>query len=407
MKPAGDDMKRKLFAAAVMAGTGVSAAPADPVFKPIVDMRLRYENVEQRGFARDADAVTARVRAGADIRILPATRLLIEGEGTLALVERYNSTTNRKTLFPVVADPETIELNRLQIQNKSIPGTTLTGGRQRIALDDQRFVGAVGFRDNEQTFDAARIETAPIKNLKIDLTYAWSNRTIFGVDSPIERIHGDNVFANVAYTTELGTLSGFGYWIDQDARTRRQFSSQTYGVRFAGKYALSKTAALTYALSYARQRDAYDNPVRYGADYGLAEIGVTTGGLGLGAGYEVLGADDGRAGSSFQTPLATLHKFQGWADKFLVTPANGIRDAYASAGYTLTKVGPFASIGILAVYHDYRSDRAGLHYGDEVDVQLLARFGKRTTAILKLADYNAKSFATDTRKLWATVEYVF
>jgi hypothetical protein len=134
---------------------------------------------------------------------------------------------------------------------------------------------------------------------------------------------------------------------------------------------------------------------------------VTTGGLGLGAGYEVLGADDGRAGSSFQTPLATLHKFQGWADKFLVTPANGIRDAYASAGYTLTKVGPFASIGILAVYHDYRSDRAGLHYGDEVDVQLLARFGKRTTAILKLADYNAKSFATDTRKLWATVEYVF
>ena len=46
----------------------------------------------------------------------------------------------------------------------------------------------------------------------------------------------------------------------------------------------------------------------------------------IGGGYEVLGADDGAALTSFQTPLATLHKFQGWADKFLTTPPNGIRE---------------------------------------------------------------------------------
>ena len=400
-------MKHQIFAAALLTATGATAAPKDPAFKQIIDLRLRYENVEQAGFARDADALTARVRAGADIRILPATRVLVEGEATLAIIERYNSTTNGKRLFPTVADPQTIELNRLQIQNKSIAGTTLTGGRQRINLDDQRFVGSVGFRDNEQTFDAVRIETVPVKNLKIDVTYAISNRTIFGIDSAIAHIPGDNVFANVAYTTKIGTLTGFGYWIDQDRATRRQFSSRTFGGRFAGKYALGKTTALTYALSYARQTAANDNPVRYSADYALAEAGFSAGGFVAGAGYEVLGADGGRPGSSFQTPLATLHKFQGWADKFLVTPANGIRDAYGSAGYTVKNVGPFASVGVLAVYHDFRSDRAGQHYGDEINVQLLAKVGGRTTAILKYAEYNAKSFATDTRKLWATVEYVF
>ena len=49
------------------------------------------------------------------------------------------------------------------------------------------------------------------------------------------------------------------------------------------------------------------------------------------------GADKGAPFTSFQTLLATLHKFQGWADKFLTTPPNGIRDLYGSAGYTLKK----------------------------------------------------------------------
>ncbi len=306
----------------------------------------------------------------------------------------------------MVPDPQNIEINRLQIQNRSIAGTTLTAGRQRINLDDQRFVGAVSFRQSEQTFDAARIETAPVKNLKIDLTYAWKDNTIFGVDSPIAHINGNNVFANVAYVTPIGTLTGFGYWVDQDAPTRQQFSSVTYGARFAGKYAFNKTASATYALSYAYQQQAFDNPFTYDADYYLADGALAFGGLGVGAGYEVLGASSGKAFTSFQTPLATLHKFQGWADKFLTTPGNGIRDLYGSAGYTAKSVGPFASIGALAIYHDFKSDRAGQQYGREIDLQLLAKFQKYAFT-LAYADYNADSFATDTKKLWVSVDYVF
>ncbi len=37
---------------------------------------------------------------------------LIEGEGVIALAHGYNDGTNGKTLYPLVVDPENIELNR-------------------------------------------------------------------------------------------------------------------------------------------------------------------------------------------------------------------------------------------------------------------------------------------------------
>ena len=118
----------------------------------------------------------------------------------------------------------------------------------------------------------------------------------------------------------------------------------------------------------------------------------------------MLGADGGVALTSFQTPLATLHKFNGWADKFLVTPPNGLRDAYATAGYGKPKLLGLDSLGVLAMWHDYRSDRLSQHYGSEIDAQIVAKC-KRYTFTLKLADYDAKAFATDTRKIWAQVEW--
>lgn len=392
--------------ALLLAGATAAQAAAEPDFKPIIDMRLRYEGVEQADFTRQADALTLRVRAGFDLKVAPATRILIEAEGLLGINNNFNSTTNGNILFPVVADPQTIEFNRLQIQNKSLPNTTLTAGRQRINLDDQRFIGSVAFRQNEQTFDAFRVETSPVKNLRFDVTYAWSNRTIFGLDSPIARINGDNVFAQAIYATPIGTLTGFGYWIDQDAPTRQQFSSATYGARFMGKQPLGKTSSIGYILSYAHQQDAFENPRDYSTDYYLAEATLNLGGAAIGGGYEVLGASSGAAFTSFQTPLSTLHKFQGFADKFLTTPGNGIRDAYGSAGYTVKNVGPFDSIAAIAVYHDFQSDRASQHYGSEINLRLTAKIAKYLLE-LRYADYTADSFAVDTKKLWLSVDYVF
>ena len=394
-------------------GMGLASAPAlaNPItLKPLIDARLRYEHVKQDAIIRDADAVTVRLRTGFEAKTGDFA-FLAESEAVLAIDGHYNSGLNGRTAFPIVPDPQNVELNRLQLQYRGLPRTVVTVGRQRINRDDQRFVGSVGWRDNEQTFDAARVEWSGIKNLKADVTYAWSDRTIWGVDggsrfgpARYQAIGGDNVFANLAVATKLGTLTGFAYLVDQDEALVRKNSSQTYGVRFAGTHPFGPALKLSYALSYARQSDYRGNANDFAADYYSADLGLDVHAFKAGGGYEVLGADTGVTLTSFQTPLATLHKFNGWADKFLVTPTNGLRDLYGSVGYGWKTVGPFDAIALTAAYHRFNSDRLSQHYGDEMDAQLVLK-RKRTTFLIKYADYRADRFATDTRKLWLSLEW--
>jgi Alginate export len=403
-------------AAPLLALAGLVSTPAlaGPVkLKPLIDARLRIEGVSQAATPalRDASAITARVRAGVEAST-KTWSVLVEGEGTLALDENYNSFLNGRTAFAAVADPQNIELNRAQIQYRGLPKTIVTVGRQRINLDDQRFVGAAAWRQNEQTFDAVRVEWSGVKNLKVDLTYAWRDRTIWGVDGIGARpqsIGGDNVFANVGWKHKYGLLTGFAYVVDQDDAAVQGFrlSSQTYGARYAATYPLSKAVKLAVTASYGRQSDYGRNPNRYRADYGLGELALEAKGFRLTGGYEVLGSSGGTALTSFQTPLATLHKFNGWADKFLTTPPNGLRDAYASIGYTKAKPTAFLdSIAALAAVHDFTSDRLSQGYGREVDLQLVAK-RRRTTFMLKYADYSARGFAADTRKFWGSIEWAY
>jgi hypothetical protein len=128
----------------------------------ILDARLRYEVVAQDGFAKDAQAFTLRTRLGYETPAWRGFRGLIEGENITALSDDYNSTTNGKTSVPTVADPEVTQLNRAQI---SWTGTDadVVAGRQRIILGNARFVGNVGFRQTEQTFEAVRIGLRPTR----------------------------------------------------------------------------------------------------------------------------------------------------------------------------------------------------------------------------------------------------
>jgi hypothetical protein len=160
---------------------------------PSLDGRVRYELVDQANTLQQADAVTLRLRPGLTFATDPSLSLLVEGEGTFAMLEDYNSTVNGKTGFGAVPDPQNLEVNRLQLQYKS-KALTLTAGRQRINLDDQRFVGAVAWRQNEQTFDAVRGE-GKLGPVVLDATYAWSQRTVFGVDAgPRRAFNGGYVF---------------------------------------------------------------------------------------------------------------------------------------------------------------------------------------------------------------------
>ncbi|MEY4270511.1 MAG: hypothetical protein RLZZ58_1727 [Pseudomonadota bacterium] len=408
-------MRKPLTFALLSTAALASPALAQEIkLKPIIEARLRYENVDQAGVAVEADAVTLRMRGGVEAK-RGVFAILVEAEGTLALVEDYNSGVNGKA-GPVIADPENVELNRAQIQFTGLPKTVITAGRQRINLDDQRFVGAVGWRQNEQTFDAVRAEWSGIKGVKADVTYAWSQRTIWGVDGFGARksaVDGDNIFVNVGYKGKTFGVTGFAYFADLDEAVVQNFrlSSKTFGLRANAVVPVGK-AKLNLVASYAVQSDYHNNPNNSSADYLLGEAMLDISGFKLTAGYEVLGADNGAALSSFQTPFATLHKFNGTADKFLITPPNGLRDLYAGAAYAFAKVKALPGLNAAVTWHQFKSDRLSLNYGTEWNAQIGMKFGKKLTGLIKYADYSSTGtvdFAgdADTRKLWAQLDYAF
>lgn len=399
-----------IFATAASLAVAGTACAQEVTLKPIAETRLRYEQADQAGLATEtSDALTIRARAGLSASSGGFSAMVV-GQGTLAAIDDYYDGLNGAATRPIIADPENIALYIAQLQYKT-KAVTLTGGRQRIVLDDERFVGNVAFRDNGQTFDAVRAELTPAKGLKLDLSYVWSVRTIWGFQGRGARqqaVGGDTILANISYATPVGALTGFAYLVDQDEAAMQGYrlSSQTYGVRLAGAQPLAKAAKLSYQLSYARQSDYHRNPNSYSADYWLADLTLDVKGWKLNAGYEVLGATSGTPLTSFQTPLGTNFKFQGWADKFLTTPANGIRDLYVGGGYGWKQLGPLTGVSMQAVWHRFDSDRLDQHYGDEINLIASAKV-KKTALSVRYARYEAKTMATDTQKLWVQADWAY
>jgi hypothetical protein len=397
----------------------------------LADLRLRYEAVSQDPppalLTHDAGAVTLRGRLGFETGKAWNTSLLVEGEFVGSLDGHYrvdNSVPVRDINYPVIADASAHELNRAQLSNTSLPGTTLTLGRQRINLDDQRFIGASGWRQNEQTFDALRVVNRSVSNLTLDATWANRVQRVFGLDSPQGVYKGSMVLANAGYQIGLHKLTAFGYWLDLDplriivgpgvtaatatALNPARGDTATYGLRATGEKRLARVK-LGYALSWASQSDYGANTLQLSNHYWLAELSGTYKAFTLSLGEESL---QGNGTVGFSTPLATLHKFQGWADKFLTTPANGLDDRYAGLAAQFKGVAGLDTLALSAVWHDYRSERLDLGYGGEWDGQLVGKW-RRFTGTLKYANYaTGRDSATvagfgDTRKFWAQLEYLW
>jgi hypothetical protein len=399
--------KRGLVAGAAGAMLAASGAPAAETFGAalregdlIIDVRSRYEGVEQGGFGAEADALTNRLRAGFQTASWKNTEFLVEGVVIDDLVDDYDSTVNGNTQYPVVPDPADVAaINRAAIVNKSLDRTTLTFGRQRLSHDDQRFLGNVGWRQFEQTFDGLRAQWRASK-VMLDLSYATQVNRIFGPDSPQGKWEGEFVLASAAQTLPIGTLTVFDYYLNVDGSAAN--SSNTLGAKLIGSKPIGNLTG-TYAVAFSRQSEAGANTADLDAHYSLLEAGLSFAKLGVALGQELLGGDGVTA---FSTPLATLHAFQGWADKFLGTPATGIEDRYVKVAYPFPKGGPFMSIAALAFFHDFTADVGGADLGEEIDLQLVART-ERMAFTLKYADYRAAALYTDTEKLWLSVDYAF
>lgn len=403
-------MKRRYlvwFAAGAQA-VAPAAGAQEITLTPLAEARMRLEDVEQDDLPLGSTAVTTRVRTG--VRAAAGDwSALVQAQGTLSLGGRYFDGLEGDTRRPTIADPQNIALYRAQLSFTRADRLAITAGRQVLELADQRFVGSAQFRQNAQTFDAVRTQWSPLPRLSADLTYAWSVRTVNGIDGRGARqraVDGGNFFALLGYRSPVGTVTGFAYLVDQNEAPVQQYrlSSQSYGLRFSGTRAFAPAWSASYAAQWSRQSDYKRNPNDYRADEWMLETTVARKAISATLGYEVLGASRGAPFTSFQTPLAAIFKFQGWADKFATTPPDGVRDLYAGAAGSWKRSGVVKAWGVQAMWHRFDSDRLIRHYGDEWNLLASATIA-RTTFSARFASYDADRFSADTRKFWLSADW--
>jgi len=367
-----------------------------------LNLRYRYEDVDQDGFDNNGRASTLRTMAGYRTKWWKGLEFYLEFEDirNLGLSNEHNNKGagdlwNGVTDRPVIADPALTEINQAYFGWKPIDSLPLRFGLQEIIIDNHRFVGNVLWRQNHQTFEAARGDFTGVKNLEISYSYIGRQHTITGASLPMGTSH-----LGLSYTFgKIGTLKGYGMLLEYDDEPHWVKNTMTFGVFFDGNAKLSEKLKLGYRLEYANQTDINDNPNSVNADYIRADLGLTVSKVSFGIGYEVLGGSprDGQ----FNTPLATLHKFNGWADKFLSTPANGLQDLYLTIN---AKLGSFVLIGM---YHDFSADSGGFDWGTEIDAAVVYTAPWKQKFSIKYSDYNAKDHATDTKKLWLWTSWGF
>jgi hypothetical protein len=382
------------------------------------NLNFRYENVDTgRGSPATANAFTARLRLGYLTPVFEGLQGFVEYEGNQDIVANdYNSARNGKGKYEIIADPQQHELNQLWISYKGLPDTEIKVGRQRIDFDNLRFIGAVDWRQMQQTFDAVLVTNTSLPNTTIKAGYINKIQTVnsFTKGAQIP-------FLNINYAIkDVGNLVSYAYLMDFNepiltggaptlGGMTHNDSNQTYGIRLDGSRKINDDLKAHYLVEYAYQKEYVQNPTHYHASYYHIVGGATAFGITAKAGMEQL--DSGGANRTFDTPLATLHIFNGWADQFLATPNNGLRDVYGSLATEIQ------GVKLLGVYHEFTNDSGSIDYGKELDFQVSKEFFKHYTLLAKYAYFDASSasataqgqvgtsaanrpFAFDAQKFW-------
>ena len=367
-------------------------------YKVHFDMRARVETADFDEQFEQGTEVGLRTRLGIGTKPWRGLSIFAEMEANLPVDEDayWNLVdANPKNKAPI-ADPAYVQLNRAfaRYQNPELWGADVVGGRQRIILDDARFIGNVGWRQNEQTFDAARGSTSlGVESLKLDYAYLWSIKRIFanqGATAATRDWTSSSHLIHAAFDRfPLATASVFAYLLDFDQAPAN--STNSYGFRLHGNKKLDGKWLLGYVASFTWQTDAGNSSLDYAAPYGWLSISAGHADWAtLELGYEHLGSDSGNA--QFRTPLATAHKFNGFADAFL---DNGGSDGLQDLMLTLAPKLPW-KLGGKLVYHRFWSAQGGRNAGHELDFVVKRPIGRFFSVLLKAAFFDGQGSGATT-----------
>ncbi|MCP5537120.1 MAG: alginate export family protein [Akkermansiaceae bacterium] len=363
--------------------------------------RLRFEYADMDNLD-EAYVGSLRARYGIKTDAIAGFKFLAEGENTVILTNG-----GKYTPFPgfinngrsVIADPDNFELNRLQLSyNIEAIDTNITVGRQYITFGDQRFIGAIGWRQNDQTFDAVVLENKSIENLTFTYAYVDQVNRIFGDQTPAQGLDfwdGESHLIHTEYTgIEDHTLRAFAYLLKFDNSAPN--STDTYGVELEGK-----NGSINYLFTVAMQTDADNNTLDYQEYYFRGKVGQNHDCCNYGVGFEVM-TSDGKGGQ-FLFPVGTNHAFNGFADAYLGTNPRGLGlvDLYGWIGTKALGMSHTLSV------HNYSEESGGVDLGWEVDYVAAKPIGENAKFILKAAHLMGDGPQIDITRASAEINYDF
>lgn len=390
----------------LLAALAVAGADLGPVRASVAsesdcfgEFRYRFEWVDEEGFDVNARASTLLSRLGCRVSVGQRWELMAEGSSVLALgSDRYNPVGDLdRTRFPVVADPEDTRLARFSLRWLIAEGIDLSAGRHRIKLDNDRFIGNVGWRQNEQTYDSLQIS---VERDQWTAFYAYVDRVnrIFDQDLSIGRHDHRSHLVNASIQFAEGhDLVAYVY--DIDNRDAPGLANITAGLRYSG----SSESGIEWLAEFAQQQETGRAPVDYSARYfhaeGSAAVRPT---LSIRAGFERLEGDR-NPGRAFRTPLATLHAFNGWADRFLSTPDRGLDD------YFIGLLGQYRNARWQLVGHEFRSEVGNDRFGRELDAAVSFPMAWDIKILLKAAHFVAANDTAfrDATKFWVQLGWAW
>jgi hypothetical protein len=424
--------------------------------KPMTSFRLRYENLNQEGYQSTApnakkldtgEAFTLRSLIG--WQTAPFKNFSFAAQ--LTDVHEFNNDFNDrrdnapepgKSAYPNIVDPGSTDVNQLYIDWTGIKDTKLRLGRQQLNLDNVRFIGDIGFRQNMQVFDGVSVLNKSITDVEIFAAHFSKVRQITtklrdgNIDiinakykiSPTESLIGygylvdmENLGQNGGNPAAIATVAqgGNGLGDSQDVvkTASTDASSKTFGVRLDGAHKVNDDWKLLYTAEYAKQDDYRGGSPLIDAHYFKLGGGAAYGAWSVRLDHEKLSSNDGKY--AFQTPLGTNHLFQGWADVFLATPRQGMEDTFISIA------GSIAKAKLYAEYHVFKSDekyqslngKLGDKYGTELDLSVTYPFSKALLGKVEYARFNESDvYGTtlqnaarkgDKEIIWVTAIYTF
>jgi hypothetical protein len=297
---------------------------------------------------------------------------------------------------PVIPDAAGIDFNQVLLRYSPTNTLQFTLGREAINLGNERFIGTNSFWQNEQTLDTVGFNYEFGSASKFLYRYIDNANRITGRNAGKKLSSSDSNFAanngqrpaNFLGDHDHDTHLLFAefkewdyskiqvYYFDMNIKDATALSNKTLGSRYEYEGRWNKLRTLAHGELALQQRTEINNDATLqfydlgmGIGYGTNQLSIN---------YQQLGEHDG---TSFVTPLASLHEQNGWVDKFLKTPQSGLRD------YSLQYIWRQSPIKIDARYHAFHTDDNHSKLGEELDVDFVLKLSRQGTILLRYADF--------------------